>query len=431
MRREVVFRCAIALLGAALVAACESRLDVISPEFDARSSGGAEPARDAGHVVRDASPSVHDAALPPRDGSRPPPDVATLPDHAVTDLRASTSNTCAVAGGTLYCWGLLADGSTATIPMRVPDSAAGIFRAVSGGAGARCATETAGTVVCWGSNDRGELAQGDRVSRTTPTRVALPGSTHAVAGRFDSFCTRLDDGRLECWGQNDEGQMGQSDPEGSSDALEPVRVEMATDWTDVDTGQGHTCGIRGSGALYCWGRNTDGELGQGTGASIQIRTPTLVPGTQDWTSVVAGQNHTCGLRSPGRLYCFGNGSDGQLGISPRTSTDVPVQVDDATDYRVVSTDTFHGCGIRGAGTLWCWGRNAEGQLGTGDTKDRDTPTQIGLDVDWADVTVGRFHTCARRTDGTAWCTGANDTGQLGTGDTERRDVFTLVVWPPG
>jgi alpha-tubulin suppressor-like RCC1 family protein len=428
-------RAATALLAVAtLSAGCESRLDVIAPKYD----GGASHAHDSGNVhdagktVRDAALAPHDARAPlPHDGALPPPDVFVPPNHAVTDLRASTSDTCAVAGGTLYCWGLLADGSTSKIPTAVRGSAAGAFRAVSGGAAAHCATQPSGSVFCWGSNDRGELAQGDRNARTTPARVALPSAAHDVAGRFDSFCAQLEDGRLECWGQNDEGQMGQSDAQGSKDALLPVQVETATDWVSVSTGQGHVCGIRGSGALYCWGRNTDGELGQGSGASVQIRTPTLVPGIQDWLAVAAGQNHTCGLRAPGRLYCFGSGVDGQLAVSPRTSSDVPLQVGDATDFRAVSTDTFHGCGIRGQGELYCWGRNAEGQLGTGDTRDRDTPTRIGDSSDWADVSVGRFHTCARRTDGSAWCTGANDSGQLGTADTERRNVLSPVIWAEG
>ena len=416
------------------LAACESRLDVITPNA-VRQDGGAgahpdvsvhgfdaaPPLHDASGVVHDATPPVHDAAVRP-------PDVVKPPGHAVTVLRASTSDTCAVATGTLYCWGKLADGSTSSVPARVAGVPDGAFRSVSGGATAHCATRTTGAVSCWGSNDRGELGQGDRTARTTPALVALHGSTRDVAGRYDVFCTRLDDGHLECWGQNDEGQMGQSDVGTPMDALVPVQVESATDWLAASTGQGHVCGIRAPGALYCWGRNTDGELGQGSGAPVQLRTPTLVAGANDWTTVVAGQNHTCGLRGTGALYCFGSGEFGQLGVEPRASTAVPVRVGDVSDYRVVSTDTFHGCAIRASGALYCWGRNAEGQLGLGDMNDRNTPAEVGTDTDWADVSVGRFHTCAVRTDGTAWCTGANDNGQLGTADTNRRDVFTPVVW---
>jgi len=432
-------------LGATLFAACEAHLDVLGPAAAGRHDGGSGGSaemdstarehdasagrRDASFVMRDARPPPD--VSPPLPDVAPPIDVTEPPNHAVTELRASYSDTCAIAGGTLYCWGSLPDGSKVSVPQRVPGSAAGAFRHVSGGATAHCATRASGLVYCFGSNDRGELGQGDRTARGTPTLVSLPGASEVVAGKFDAFCSRIADGRLECWGQNDEGQMGEGDSGMPKDALTPVRVESASDWLGVAAGQGHVCGIRAPGALYCWGRNTDGELGQGAVSYVQVRTPTRVQDASDWTTVVAGQNHTCGLRAPGRLFCFGSGADGQLGMSPRANTNVPTQVGDGTDWRSFDTDTFHGCGIRGSGTLWCWGRNAEGQLGTGDVADRDTPTQIGSESSWADVSVGRFHTCARRTDGSAWCTGANDGGQLGTADNDRRNVFTEVVWGPG
>ncbi|HEX3595987.1 MAG TPA: hypothetical protein VHU80_12835 [Polyangiaceae bacterium] len=430
--RAVAQAAAATALGAWLLAACEAHLDVLRP--------APSDHQDAGSTLTDASPRIPDSEVPPPDATArdatpspdvtPPPDAMPPPNHAVTEIRAAYSDTCAIAAGSVYCWGLLPDGTTTSLPKRIPGAAAGVFQHVSGGATAHCATRTSGIVFCWGTNDRGELGQGDRTPRATPTRVSLPGATGLVSAKFAVFCTRLDDGRLECWGQNDEGQMGQSDVGMPQDALTPIAVESASDWVDVSSGQGHVCGVRAPGMLYCWGRNTDGELGQGSGASIQLRTPTRVEDAQDWTSVVAGQGHTCGLRG-GRLYCFGNGADGQLGITPRANQSSPVQIGDGTDWRSVSTDTFHGCGIRGTGTLWCWGRNAEGQLGTGDVSDRDTPAQIGSESNWAEVSVGRFHTCARRSDGTAWCTGANDDGQLGTSDTDRRNVFTEVVWGAG
>ena len=414
------------LLAAAVLfssAGCEVQLDVLGPASSelAKDSGAGG---DAGVHIPDARPPIPDVAPPPKD-------VVVEPSHSVTDLQAAFDDTCAVAGGTLYCWGKRLDGATIRTPERVAGSAAGVFRRVSGGNGAHCATRVSGGALCWGTNDRGQLGQGDRTERPSPSPVSLPASTQAVSAKFESVCSRLDDGQVDCWGQNDEGQMGQSDVGMPQDALIPLRVETANDWLVVGVGQGHVCGIRSPGALYCWGRNTDGELGLGSSTLKQTRTPTLVPGAQDWTYVVGGQNHTCGIRSPGRLYCFGDSEFGQLGIAPRADSNVPLRVGDAEDWRTVAVDTFHGCGIRGAGTLWCWGRNVEGQLGVGDTTDRDVPTQAGTDSNWADVSVGRFHTCARKTDGTAWCCGMSDNGRLGNGDLERRNTMTQVVWGAG
>jgi alpha-tubulin suppressor-like RCC1 family protein len=433
--RVAIFR---PLLGALLIASpgCEAQLDVLQPASGALSKDSGAGG-DMGRVP-DARPPPPDVVTKPPDARPPPPDVVTKPpdvlvepSHSVTDLQASFEDTCAVAAGTLYCWGARPDGVAVLTPKRVEGSAAGVFGRVSGGNKAHCATRTSGGAFCWGKNDRGQLGQGDRVDRTVPARVSLPQSAPSVSGKFESFCARLEDSRLGCWGQNDEGQMGQSDTGMPQDRLIPVQVEMATDWLDVGVGQGHVCGIRSPGALYCWGRNTNGELGLGPGAFDQLRTPTLVAGTQDWTLIVAGQGHTCGIRAPGRLYCFGDGQLGQLGIEPRASSNVPLRIGDADDWRVVDIDTFHSCGIRGAGTLWCWGRNIEGQLGVGDVNDRDVPTRVGNDSDWADVSTGRFHTCARKTDGTAWCTGTSDGGRLGNGDLERRSTMTPVIWGAG
>jgi alpha-tubulin suppressor-like RCC1 family protein len=424
------------LLGVLLVASpgCEAELDVLKPAsggFSTDSGSGGATGAGVPDAARVADARPPDARPPPPDVVIRPPDVAVEPSHSVTDLQASFQDTCAVAAGTLYCWGKRFDDVAIQTPEQVTGSAVGAFRRVSGGNAAHCATRTAGGVFCWGTNDRGELGQGDRVARAAPSRVSLPGPVPWVSGKFQSFCTHLEDGQLFCWGQNDEGQMGQSDTGMPQDALIPLRVEMASDWVGVGVGQGHVCGIRAPGALYCWGRNTDGELGLGPAAPAQTRTPTLVSGAQDWTLVVGGQGHTCGLRAPGRLYCFGDGSFGQLGIAPRANTNVPLQVGDGTDWRTVAIDTFHSCGIRGAGTLWCWGRNAEGQLGVGDIADRDIPTLVGSDSNWADVSVGRFHTCARKTDGTAWCTGGSDDGKLGNGDLDRRNTMTQVIWGAG
>jgi alpha-tubulin suppressor-like RCC1 family protein len=291
-----------------------------------------------------------------------------------------------------------------------------------------------GDVLTFGDNARGQLGRGEVPGGPVLERVALAGLAVRVTQRFEHGCAILRTGALWCWGSNFEGELGQGDPPDSRDRGEPVEVSPGTAFSDVSAGQGHTCAIAIDGTLWCWGRNTGGELGVGPGMPIQIRRPTAVPGDR-FRSVVAGQGHTCAIRVDGDLFCWGqdrdaDGHPGPLGLAGSGSYDLPTSVDDRGDWDVLSSDTFHTCGVRTDGTLWCWGRNAEGQLGLGDTSlTAEAPTRVGTDSDWARVAVGRFSTCAQKRDGRVLCAGANRSGELGVGDTERRAGFTPAAGP--
>jgi alpha-tubulin suppressor-like RCC1 family protein len=286
-----------------------------------------------------------------------------------------------------------------------------------------------GAVACWGGNLAGQLGLGDTASRAAPQIVPLGFSARRVTAGYRHACSVLADGSLWCWGDNTEGQLGLNDAYGSANALSPARVGQATDWVTVSGGQGHTCGIRAPGTMWCWGRNTSYELGLGTVQPIQLRAPTQVGTFSDWTDVELGQDDACGLRRDGSLWCWGDGSPGQLAAPPGLVA-APTQVGADTDWTTVDTDAFSTCALKTGGGLYCWGRNAEGQLGTGDTSDRTLPTATGNGARFGWVSVGRFHSCAETTAFQVLCTGADESGELGLGDTMRRSQFTPLVLPP-
>ncbi len=421
LRRLGCIAGAIGVLGVSV--ACNTRLDVLD----------VEPRSDAAVPSRKPDASLDaavDAAAEPRDaGSADHPDAradggTALPPFVV----ASYDETCAAISGAVYCWGAAPDGHTRSLPEPLAGAGAADFVRITSGASSHCAERVDGSIWCWGTNDHGELGQGDRTARVAPVRVRLSGSATGVRGHFDSFCATLDGGALECWGDDEEGELGQGGTYPGEDALAPVSVRGNHDFSVADVGQGHACGATATGALWCWGRDSDGELGLPADASEELRSPALVDGTDGWSAVATGQNHTCAL-TRGALYCFGANFAGQLGQGDQQNRSVPTRVGTDADWVSIDVDTFHSCGIRAPGTLWCWGRNVEGQLGTGDTSDRPSPVQVGHDADWVQVSTGRFHTCALRADDSIWCTGANDDGRLGTGDLERRDVLTRVVMP--
>ena len=347
---------------------------------------------------------------------------------------AGQGSTCALAGGFAACWGDDAHGDLGTndAPTNLaPTALSGNpqLATLAVGEAHACGIRAPDAVVlCWGDNASGQLGLGDTLDRATPQIVSLPAPAVWITTGYDHTCAVLFDGSLWCWGDNTEGQLGLNDAYGAGNAPSPTRVGNADDWIAVSGGQGHTCGIRRPGSMWCWGRNNHYELGLGTVQPVQFRAPTQVGLLTDWTFVELGQDDACALRADGSLWGWGDGGYGQLG-QPQGPFQEPGQIGSDTDWATVSTDTFTTCAIKKDGALFCWGRNVEGQLGLGDDVDRTSPTATGDGSVFGWVSVGRFHTCAETTALQVECTGANDSGQLGVGDTARRDVFTAVTLP--
>ena len=143
-----------------------------------------------------------------------------------------------------------------------------------------------------------------------------------------------------------------------------------------------TCaGLALSGCtLYGWGPNHSGQLGDGT--LVGKLAPTKVS-TAD--AITTGSFHTCTLRG-GALWCWGENEFGQVGDGTTVDKATPTQVGTATDWKALAaTSSNHTCAIRNPGTLWCWGRNSEGQVGDGTMVARPTPVQVGTATDWKSV----------------------------------------------
>jgi alpha-tubulin suppressor-like RCC1 family protein len=359
------------------------------------------------------------------------------PSTRTSDISIGDRHSCAVTDGVLTCWGnndlgQLGTGDHQARLLAESVAGDGTFRQVTVGASHSCGLDDLGQVYCWGGNERGQLGQGDRAARDTPSLVALPARATRVSGKFSHTCALLIDATLYCWGQNWEGQLGQADqpPSGdqaAGDGLRPLPVGI-DDWRAVDTGDGHTCAIRIDGSLWCWGRNSDHELG--ADSRIQVRAPIQVTGDGPWLTVASGQGYSCAVRQDLSLWCWGQntGSDSgdgfPLGIGAAAEVSAPTRVGSENDWTAVSANTFHSCALNREERLFCWGRNAEGQLGSGDLVALEEPGEVG--EGFSVVSAGRFSTCAATDQGEARCTGENANGQLGTGDQQRRDQLTLV-----
>jgi alpha-tubulin suppressor-like RCC1 family protein len=163
-----------------------------------------------------------------------------------------------------------------------------------------------------------------------------------------------------------------------------------------------------------------GQLGNG-GVGTTQPSPNKVLGATGWTAVSAGEFHSCGRRTSGRLYCWGHDVSGQLGDGdPFQQQNTPVEVagNVTTWTNGFSADGFNTCALRTSGRLYCWGENGVGQLGNNDATftDRSSPVQVaGSRTDWTLVNLGESFACARRSTQRIYCWGNDSTGQLGNG----------------
>lgn len=346
-------------------------------------------------------------------------------------LSSGYYHTCGVRStGRLYCWGQGNRGQLGTggngntaVPTEV-SGAATDWRSVSAGSAWTCAIKTNGTLWCWGRDDYGQLGNGPGSADVlVPAQVGSATDWKSVsAGLGETTCGRRANKRIYCWGRDNNGQVGNG-PGGFANVETPAAVGANADWSAVSTGGYHVCGRRSNGRVYCWGDDLDGTVGDGgTAPGVDRSVPTQVAGAHaDWTSVSAGLTHTCGRRASGRLYCWGSDINGGLGNGGGTNTSqyAPVEVrGGATDWRSVFAGGYVSCATKVNGRLYCWGYDAYGQVGTGvaDALDNSAPTLVaGAATDWKTATIGNLHVCARKLTSRIFCWGYGFFGQRGDG----------------
>jgi len=199
----------------------------------------------------------------------------------------------------------------------------------------------------------------------------------------------------------------------------------------VSSGSLHACSVNSSGALFCWGTNDEGQLGDN---SLEFKlSPSPVPGlASDIVAVSAGGKHTCAIVSDGAVVCWGDRDMGQLGHTHRNNM-IPTQVMglDAC-ATAISAGWDHTCAITAGGKLWCWGSRALGKTGIADDAARGARVLSAMPVPSLqsgvmDVSAGARHTCAVTSGGAVRCWGSNTGGVLGNGNEQSSAVPTQVV----
>tara|TARA_R100000664_G_C2758298_1_gene147067 strand:+ start:1128 stop:4943 length:3816 start_codon:yes stop_codon:yes gene_type:complete len=257
------------------------------------------------------------------------------------------------------------------------------------------ASKTDGTLWTWGNAGyamglNGPVGNG----KSSPTQI--PGTTwssNARHGGQGSGHTRWikTDGTLWAWGTNEYGQLGQGD---KSHYSSPRQVGSSTNWvyTNRET-VFSSFAVNTSGELYAWGRNNNGQLGLNN-KTEQVN-PTQVPGT-NWSSVSARQYATLATKTDGTLWAWGTNTNGRLGQNNNTAYSSPRQIPGTNwNHQQICFLTNGSLALKTDGSMWGWGLNNRGALaedsGNPSTQASDatafsSPIQIMTDkTDWAGV----------------------------------------------
>lgn len=323
---------------------------------------------------------------------------------------------------------------------------------------AHSCVRAAGQVRCWGENLRGGLGDGTRIDRFRPVvvldeagQVPLQGVRAVTAGDRRT-CALLRDGEARCWGDNHDGAIG----DGTTASRElPTAVSGAGGSghlggvTQIATGHHHTCAVLRNGQARCWGANGAGQAGDGTITSSRLHPRTVLngAGTGPLTGVVqiaAGAHHTCARMLSGRVRCWGENENGQVGDGSTADRMLPTLVVDESGTRPLEgvvrivAGARHSCALLETGQVRCWGFNAGGALGAGvpepqrrvpvvvsNTTGRQPLTRV------VDLAAGLLSTCARLTNAQLRCWGYNRDGNLGDGTRVNRSRPVVVLDPSG
>ncbi len=303
------------------------------------------------------------------------------------------------------------------------------WKEVSAGEHHTCAIKIDGPLFCWGYNDMGQLGTGDFAPKSVPTKIVGADSDKwiSVSAGGGFTCAIKEGNSVWCWGDNSLLQLSVALSLPEPKYPRPLRVPSAWQWKSVSAGDDHACAIRNDGTLWCWGGDNFGQLGPTYRVPVTSASLTQVGLDNKWIAVNAGKYTTCGIQEIEgaplftKMFCWGLNSSGQLGLGTTAASSYvePQLIGEEYDSWNLVRSSQHTCALRMTfpmvGKMWCWGRGDRGQLGLGpdDVGNISSPAAVAADSNWKFVAVGLLFTCGIQMDDTLWCWGANDYGQTG------------------
>jgi len=325
-----------------------------------------------------------------------PTQVGVLVDWATPEAGVYWS-LCTKSNGTLWAWGrnsyyTLATGNNTfySSPKQI-GSLTSWEKPSAGNTSAAC-IRTDGTLWTWGSGTYGALGNGSTASRSSPVQIGSSTTWTAVSAG-GQFMLAVDNGKLFAWGCNNSGQLGQGN---TTNRSSPIQVGLLQTWATPAAStlrnyqtQFSVC-TKTDGTLWAWGRNNYGQLGLGN--TTDISSPVQVGTLTNWATPVVGAQQVLCTKTDGTLWAWGGGYTGVLGLGNSFDYSSPSQIGGFTNWLMPSTGgkNFSICTTID-GKIWSWGGGGNGRLGLGNSNNYSSPKQIGSLTPWVKIATGHSH----------------------------------------
>jgi alpha-tubulin suppressor-like RCC1 family protein len=233
-----------------------------------------------------------------------------------------------------------------------------------------------------------------------------PGFATAVAAGGQRSFKLSSNGALWAWGGNGNGALG----DGTAIARPaPVQINSLSGVVRVSAGALHTLALKGDGTLWAWGWNGFGQLGDRTLTDRSLPVP--VTGLSGVVAVSTGVNHCLALRDDGTVWAWGWNINGQVSNESTTQwITEPMKVRGLSGVVALAGGYNYSLALKNDGTVWRWGRG------------NAAPVPVSGLSGVVAIAGGYQHSLALKGDGSVWAWGTNTEGQLGDGTTLQRDT---------
>lgn len=280
-----------------------------------------------------------------------------------------------------------------------------------------CGLTSDGRAYCWGpaaapifGGAVGAACEYDLLCHRQPVPVAPDIRFESLSNGGQHVCGLDRDSVAWCWGGNTDGQLGDGT---TIDRIQPVQVAGGHRFAQLAASDGATCGREADGSVFCWGKRIRGQIGNGAPYDGSTLHPARVSGGP-YVHIESGENTICGARTDGSVECWGMlyvGSNGSWATTQGHGVPTPW----GTPYRwdsfsVADARTF--CWVS-EGQVYCWGHNDVGQAGNGTTEPQAVPALIAASFSARHAAAAEMYGCAIALSGEAWCWGSAAFGKLG------------------
>ena len=318
-------------------------------------------------------------------------------------------------------YGQLGIGTTRNISYPISVIGNRQWRAIASGVAYVCAIDSNSYAWGWGYNGDGCLGDNTATTRSSPVSVVGDIQWKALFSGPSAYATYALDSNSYAWawGNNQYGQLGINS--NSNYRSSPVSVVNGYQWAKLSAGAFHTLGMTKSSSIFAWGRNFNGQLGDGT--QNNRSTPGIAPsGMGTVTDIAAGNDHSAAIKN-GYIYCWGINSTGQLGNNDTADYSLPSQIFSPSPIIKIAASRDSTLAVDSSSRVWGWGDNAA----LVENMAQSSPVLVFRGYTAETIICGGYHVVANR----KYFWGYNQVGQLGDGtiNTPTKNVVVKSTGP--